>query len=73
MITRKSKHEYLVTLPISLEKDAVNELKEWCSNFLGSGGKGTGKRWRYGWTASTSNNFYFVTESDALMFSMVCP
>lgn len=75
MIKRKSKHEFLVTVPNRepVTEDDIKELKEWCTEFFGPGGRNKHCRWRYGWTDRISDNFYFKSEGDAVMFAMRCP
>ncbi len=75
MIRRKSKHEYLVTVPVKepVTKDDIDALKVWCAEFFGPGGRNKNCRWRYGWTERISDNFYFKSHDDAVMFTMRCP
>jgi hypothetical protein len=63
MIVRKSRHEFVVTVP-SHTKDLI----DWCTEHFGPGGRNKKFRWRYGWT----NNFhyYFRSEQDALLFTL---
>ena len=74
MIQRKSKYEYLVSLPASkTNKEGLDELKTWCYDFFGPGGRQKDHRWRYGWVRDVSDNFYFRSRDDAVMFAMRCP
>ena len=67
MITRKSKHEYRVSLK-GLATTDLHETRDWCSNILGPGGRNKKCKWRYGWTQHNDDMFYFKTEKDALHF-----
>lgn len=71
MITRKSKHEFKVTVPIGNKPVTVDDLDAmiaWCEQTLGLDGRNPKYRWRYGWIDQTKDSFYFRHESDAFMF-----
>ena len=69
MIIRKSKHEFRVTLTGLVTND-LHETREWCATTLGPGGRHKKCRWRYGWTQTTTDIFYFKSEKDALHFAL---
>lgn len=69
MIIRKSKHEFRVTLTGLMTNDR-HETKEWCTTTLGPGGRNKKCKWRYGWTQTTNDIFYFKSEKDALHFAL---
>lgn len=70
MITRKSKHEYQVKVPINkpLANDDLQEMIHWCTQTFGQGGRNKKSRWRYGWLTRYADTFYFKTERDAMYF-----
>lgn len=71
MITRKSKNQFVVSVPIGnapVTNDEVREMRNWCTQTFGAGGRNPKCVWRYGWVIRSSDLFYFKKERDALMF-----
>ena len=71
MITRKSKNEFRVTVPCGstpVTVDDVREMRLWCLQTFGNGGRNPKCQWRYGWVNRDSDTFYFRKERDALFF-----
>lgn len=71
MFKRKSKREFIVSIPTGpkpVTVDDVREMRQWCSERFGPGGRNSKYKWRYGWVERTSENFYFRKEHDAMMF-----
>ena len=71
MITRKSKNQFLVKVPCGetpVTTDDVRDMRLWCLQVLGEGGRNPKCKWRYGWVERQHTSFYFKKERDALMF-----
>lgn len=72
MIKRKSKHEFRVSLGdtglVPYTPGGLDEVKNWCAETFGSGGRNKKCRWRYGWIHRQEDYFYFKSEKDALFF-----
>jgi hypothetical protein len=65
-VERKNKSKYVCKLSQD-EKLAVNDMRDWCTQTFGTGGRHRWMRWRFGWT-HTDRNFYFKSERDAMFF-----
>lgn len=72
MIIRKSKNEFKVNAPLNspVTAENIDEMRQWCTNIFGQGGRNKKCGWRYGWVDRTHNSFYFRTEKDALFFTL---
>lgn len=79
MITRKSKHEWRVEVPLTREITKSNQewedMIDWCHKTFGPGGRNKKYRWRFGWTRRARDidrlyvdTFYFRNEKDAMFF-----
>lgn len=70
MITqeRKSKYKHKITMPANWA-NGNDEMREWCANNFGPGGRSKHLRWRYGWT-DKDNTFYFRSSKDAMLFTL---
>ncbi len=72
MIKRKSKHEFVVNAvmnkPVTVED--LDDMRQWCHDTFGPGGRKRQYRWRYGWIERNASLFYFRTEKDALFFTL---
>jgi hypothetical protein len=63
---RKSKYKYKITVPAS--RDTNNrEMRDWCTQTFGPGGRHKALRWRFGWTG-VDDTFYFKNGKDVSMF-----
>ena len=74
MITqeRKSKYKHKIIIPApttwtSPKDDRNAEIREWCTELFGPGGRKN--RWRFGWT-HTDSTYYFRSGKDAMMFTL---
>lgn len=74
MITqeRKSKYKHKITIAgptdwTSPKDDQTFEMRSWCEQSYGPGGRK--QRWRFGWTQKDST-FYFRSSKDAMMFTL---
>ena len=63
--TRKSKFKTKVTFSPRWADQEHKEIREWCEQRFGPGGRKM--RWRFGWTDNQST-YYFKNGSDASMF-----
>lgn len=72
MIKRKNKHEFRVTAPVNkpVTNADLEEMRDWCANTFGPGGRKREYRWRYGWFNRDADTFYFRNEKDALFFAL---
>ena len=63
MITqeRKSKYKHKITV----KGNHAYDMREWCEQSYGPGGRK--QRWRFGWV-QTDSTFYFRSGKDAMMF-----
>lgn len=70
MITqqRKSKYKHKVIIS-SRSNKSFTEIKEWCEQSFGPGGRSKKLRWRFGWT-DKDDTFYFKSSKDAMMFTL---
>lgn len=70
MITqeRKSKYKHKVTFNGSSIKQH-SDIKEWCEQTFGPGGRSKKLRWRFGWTDKV-DTYYFKNSKDAMMFTL---
>lgn len=64
---RKGKNKHVVLFSPAVMDDEHCELREWCTQIFGPGGRNKKYRWRYGWT-NTANTYYFKNAKDATMF-----
>lgn len=70
---RKSKYKHKITIPYTAfyankdDRDHERDMRVWCENRFGPGGRK--ERWRFGWTQKDST-FYFRQASDATMFTL---
>ena len=67
---RKSKYKHKVTVPLSttgFDDHKEVEMRKWCTQLFGEGGRNKNLRWRYGWTQKDIT-FYFRQGKDASMF-----
>jgi len=71
MITqeRKSKYKHKIVFSPAVMDDEHCEIREWCEQSFGPGGRSRKLRWRYGWTDDT-NVYYFKSSKDAMMFTL---
>lgn len=69
MITqvRKGKNKHVVLFSPAVVDDEHCELREWCEQMFGPGGRNKKYRWRYGWT-DTENTYHFKNAQDATLF-----
>lgn len=63
--TRKSKFKTKVEFEPRWADVEHEEIRKWCTDRLGEGGRKN--RWRFGWT-QTKSTYYFKSASDATMF-----
>lgn len=74
MIKRKSKHEFIVSLGdtslVPYTSDQIHEVREWCTEVFGPGGRNPKYKWRYGWVYRQQDTFHFRDEKDALFFML---
>lgn len=72
MITRKSKHEFRVKVPVGnlVNTDLLAAMKDWCFTTFGTSGRNSEHRWRHGWVPGGQDIFYFRNEKDALLFTL---
>jgi hypothetical protein len=63
--TRKSKFKTKVEFEPRWADVEHEEIRNWCTDRLGEGGRK--HRWRFGWT-QTKSTYYFKSVSDATMF-----
>jgi len=70
MITqeRKSKYKHKITMPANWD-NGHDEMRDWCTQMFGPGGRSRHLRWRYGWT-DNNNTFYFKSGKDAMLFTL---
>jgi hypothetical protein len=66
MITteRKSRYKHKITVPTT-DSHLLWEMREWCEDTYGPGGRK--QRWRFGWIDKAST-FYFKSSKDSMMF-----
>lgn len=70
---RKSKYKHKITVPYKQyyanqdDKYREREMRQWCEQSYGPGGRKN--RWRFGWTQRDST-FYFRSPKDAMMFTL---
>ena len=70
MITqeRKSKYKHKVMFKGS-SSERHSDIKEWCEQRFGPGGRSKKLRWRFGWTDKT-DTYYFKSSKDAMLFTL---
>jgi hypothetical protein len=70
MITeRKSKYKYKIIFKGGHTKAPYTEIRQWCEQTFGPGGRSRKLRWRNGWT-DKDDTFYFKNSKDALLFTL---
>lgn len=72
MITqeRKSKYKHKVMFDSKSQlKHPHHEVKTWCEENFGPGGRSRKLRWRFGWTDKT-DTYYFKSGKDAMLFTL---
>ena len=74
MIKRKSKHEFRIgmgsTSLVPYTPEQLREVRDWCTEVFGPGGRNSKCKWRYGWVNREEDTFYFRNEKDALFFML---
>jgi len=70
MITqeRKSKYKHKVIFK-GQPTCSHSEIKQWCEQTFGPGGRSKKLRWRVGWT-DKDDTYYFKSSKDAMMFTL---
>ena len=70
MITqeRKSKYKHKITMPANWA-NGNEEMRDWCIQNFGPGGRSRHLRWRYGWL-DNDVTFYFRRSKDAMLFTL---
>ena len=70
MITqeRKSKYKHKITMPANWD-NGHDEMRDWCEQSFGPGGRSRHLRWRYGWL-DNDVTFYFKSGKDAMLFTL---
>jgi len=72
MITqeRKSKYKHKITItPAPSSEYRHDDVRAWCEQRFGAGGRSKKLRWRFGWT-DKSDTYYFKSSKDAMMFTL---
>lgn len=71
MITqeRKSKYKHKVMISPGWAIGEHAQMKQWCEDTFGPGGRSKKLRWRFGWTDSV-DTYYFKNSKDAMMFTL---
>lgn len=70
MITQERKSKYKHKVIFSGNTSARhNEIKQWCEQRFGPGGRSRKYRWRVGWT-DKDDTYYFKSSKDAMMFTL---
>jgi hypothetical protein len=71
MITqeRKSKYKHKVIISGSNSRNSFNEIRDWCEQSFGPGGRSRKLRWRFGWT-DKNDTYYFKSSKDAMLFTL---
>jgi hypothetical protein len=74
MIKRKSKHEFIISMGstslVPYTPEQLREVRDWCTEVFGPGGRNSKYKWRYGWVNRETDTFYFRNEKDALFFAL---
>jgi hypothetical protein len=69
-VERKGRNKYIATVsPVELSGEECSEMRSWCTEQFGRGGRNKQCRWRYGWVNS-SDTYHFKHEADAIMFTL---
>ena len=72
MIKRISKHEFRISLGdtslVPYTPEQLEEVRNWCTEVFGPGGRNPKYKWRYGWVYRQKDTFYFRNEKDAMFF-----
>ena len=71
MITqeRKSKYKHKVTFKGNDTISQHHEIRQWCEQMFGPGGRSKKLRWRMGWT-DKDDTYYFKSSKDAMLFTL---
>ena len=71
MITqeRKSKYKHKISFTPAWASQEHHEIRQWCEDHFGPGGRSKKRRWRYGWT-DRENVYYFKSSKDAMLFTL---
>lgn len=64
---RKSKYKHKVVFQGGLYQATFAEVREWCEQTFGPGGRSRKYRWRVGWT-DKDDTYYFKSGKDAMLF-----
>lgn len=64
---RKSKYKTKVIFEPAWAFSEHTQIRQWCEDRFGPGGRGKNLRWRFGWTGS-HNTYYFKDQKDATIF-----
>jgi hypothetical protein len=67
-VERKSKYKHKITMPAKWD-DGFDEIRDWCTQSFGPGGRSRKLRWRIGWT-DRDHTFYFRDSQDAMLFTL---
>jgi hypothetical protein len=68
-LKKKGTNKYQVIFLTRENLDGMDEIRDWCSEMYGPGGRNGKCRWRYGWTSDT-DTFHFKHGEDATMFML---
>jgi len=66
---RKSKYKHKVMISPSRAGSEHREIKTWCEQSFGPGGRSKKFRWRFGWTDKV-DTYYFKNSKDAMLFTL---
>lgn len=69
MITQERKSKYKHKVTFNSDRVLHHEVKEWCEQMFGPGGRSRKLRWRFGWT-DKDDTYYFKSSKDAMMFTL---
>jgi hypothetical protein len=69
LINKKGKNKYVVTRIYTERAPANDDIRTWCTEMFGPGGRNSKCRWRFGWT-SNSDTYHFKCAEDATMFML---
>lgn len=71
MITtqRKSKYKTKIVFSPAMANSEHHNIRDWCTEMFGPGGRGKNLRWRFGWT-NDQDTYYFKNAQDATLFVM---
>jgi hypothetical protein len=71
MITteRKSKYKHKVIFEGGTKDKSFVDIRKWCEQMFGPGGRSKKLRWRCGWT-DKHDTYYFKSSKDAMLFTL---